>query len=442
MALDRPVVVLGTGFAGFGAGRRLEAAGRRYLCFDKNPFFGGHTASFALPGGWVFDDGPHVSFTKDERVQGILADAVDGAFESVPIHLNNYWQGYWFTHPAQVNLHGLPVELIVKILLDFVEAHRNEDVKVENYEEWCHAAFGRTFAETFPLTYARKYHTTTADKLTTDWLGPRMYRPNLEEIFRGALATAPTTDVHYVTHFRYPSYGGYAAYVRKWAEGPSISLGHELVGVDPRAREARFANGVVVPYDRLISSIPLPELIPLIDGAPAAIREAAARLAFTSVAMVNLGVDRPDITDAHVSYFYDEDILFSRLSFPHRLSPHTVPDGMGAIQAEVYVSDKYRPLTEPLDAIADRVVADLHRVGTLREGDRILVRDTRVARYGNVIYDRDRPDAVAAIHAYLDELGIHYCGRYGEWNHAWTDDAYLSGEAAAQRALDVGSKAA
>ena len=84
MALDRPVVVLGTGFAGFGAGRRLEAAGRRYLCFDKNAFFGGHTTSFELPGGWVFDDGPHVSFTKTSGSRSILADAVDGRLRDMP----------------------------------------------------------------------------------------------------------------------------------------------------------------------------------------------------------------------------------------------------------------------------------------------------------------------------------------------------------------------
>jgi protoporphyrinogen oxidase len=151
--------------------------------------------------------------------------------------------------------------------------------------------------------------------------------------------------------------------------------------------------------------------------------------------MINLGIERPDISTSHVSYFYDEDVLFSRLSFPHLLSPHTVPDGTASIQAEVYYSDKYRPIDEPLDDIATRVVADLHRVGVLREDDRILFREARVARYGNVIYDHDRAEAVAAIHAYLDEIGIVYCGRYGDWNHEWTDEAFLSGENAATRAL-------
>ena len=36
---------------------------------------------------------------------------------------------------------------------------------------------------------------------------------------------------------------------------------------------------------------------------------------------------------------------------------------------------------------------------------------------------------------YLDELGIAYCGRYGDWGYMWTDESFISGERAAQTAL-------
>ena len=42
------------------------------------------------------------------------------------------------------------------------------------YREWLLAAYGRTFAETFPMEYGRKYHTAEAGQMTTDWLGPRL----------------------------------------------------------------------------------------------------------------------------------------------------------------------------------------------------------------------------------------------------------------------------
>jgi protoporphyrinogen oxidase len=429
------IAVLGSGMAGLGAAHALESQNVACAVYDKNAYFGGHTASFVQPNGFLFDVGPHVSFTKNERLQNLFADNVCQQYELLPARLNNYWHGYWFTHPAQVNLYGLPTDLVVKVIRDFVDVHASEEKDIKNYEDWLLAAYGRTFAETFPMVYGRKYHTTTPDNMSTEWLGPRMYRPSLEEVLRGALAPEPITEVHYVTNFRYPSYGGFASYLRPIAERVDLRLCHELVGLDTQNRQLRFENGVVESYDQVVSSIPLPDLIPLIDDVPDEVRQAARRLAFTTVVMVNLGLDRPDLSSSHISYFYDEDIIFSRLSFPHLLSPNNVPSGKGSIQAEVYFSEKYQPLTCPPDALIPRVVQDLHKTGILRESDPVLFKEARVARYANVIYDLERADAVATVHGFLDEVGVRYCGRYGNWDHAWTDQSFESGENAVEAAL-------
>ena len=37
--------------------------------------------------------------------------------------------------------------------------------------------------------------------------------------------------------------------------------------------------------------------------------------------------------------------------------------------------------------------------------------------------------------SFLDEVGVHYCGRYGNWDHAWTDEAFESGEREARAAI-------
>jgi protoporphyrinogen oxidase len=265
-----------------------------------------------------------------------------------------------------------------------------------------------------------------------------MYRPNLEEILRGALAPAPTTDVHYVTTFRYPTYGGFGAYIQPLAEMPEVRLGHEVVGIDAKQRQLRFAGGGSAEYAQVISSIPLPDLIAMIDGAPADVLESAKRLAFTSTVLVNLGIDREDLSDGHITYFYDSDIIFPRISFPHMFSPKTVPPGAGSIQVETYFSDKYKPLRQPPKSLIDPVLSDLRKTGVLRDHDHVVFSEARVARYANVIYDLERAEAVKVVHGFLDDIGVLYCGRYGDWNHEWTDEAFVSGEQAAQTALKNG----
>lgn len=430
----KSVAVLGTGMAAYGATERLAAEGVPFRCYDRNAYPGGHTATFFHPGGIVFDDGPHVSFTKDPRIQELLARNVGGDFREIRARINNHWRGHWIPHPVQCHLHGLPTELVVDIIRDFVASGRQDEPVVSNYAEWLEASYGRTFAHTFPMEYGLKYHTTPMSNLTTDWLGPRMYRPSLDELVRGALSTE-VADVHYVTSFRYPNQGGFAAYMRPFFERPEVALEHEVVAIDPAARTIAFANGQVTEYSHVISSIPLPDLVPLVRNVPPEVTRAAGRLAFTTVLLVNLVVDRDDISDAHVSYFYDRDIPFPRVTFPHLFSPSNVPPGCGAVQVETYFSEKYRPLEEPPASLIDLAIEGLVTTGILREDDQILFREARVSRYANVIYDLDRADALATVHGFLDEVGVAWCGRYGAWDHAWTDEAFVSGERAAERVL-------
>lgn len=429
------IIILGSGMAAFGAAYRLHSEGIAPVMYDKNGYHGGHTASFRYNSGFLFDVGPHISFTKDTRIQDLFADSVDQQFETKPLNLNNYWRGYWPQHPVQLHLHGLPEDVIVKVITDFVEERQAPERPVRNYADWLLSSFGRTFAELFPMKYTRKYHLTTAENMSTDWLGPRIYRPSLEEVVRGALTPA-APNVHYITQFRYPTEGGFVSYLKKFVPLGNLKLSHELVSIDPLTRQLSFSNGHVAHYDALISSVPLPDLIPMIKGAPQDVLDASRRLACSTCVIVNVGVDRADLSPAHLSYFYDEDICFTRLSFPHMLSPHNVPPGTGSIQAEVYFSNKYKPLSgSPTDWI-DPVIRDLRRSGLLRENDRVLFSNALLLRYANIIFDLDRSVALKTVHGYLDDLGIAYCGRYGDWGYMWTDESFKSGENAAQRALE------
>ncbi len=420
--------------AGFGAAYSLHGAGVVPTLFDRNGYHGGHTASFRHDGGFVFDVGPHISFTKDSRIQELFAESVGHQFETVQINLNNYWKGHWPTHPVQLHLHGLPEDVVVKVIADFVEEHHAPERRIHNYADWLVASFGRTFAELFPMTYTRKYHMTTAENMSTDWLGPRIYRPSLEEVLRGALTPAAPHS-HYITHFRYPRSGGFVSYLSRFVPLGNLKLGHELVRVDPRARRLSFANGAESSYDALVSSIPLPELLPMVVGAPPDVLDAARRLACSACVLVNVGVGRADLSSAHMTYFYDEDISFTRLSFPHTLSPENVEPGNGSIQAEVYFSSKYKPLTTAPEALIAPVIADLRRCGILREDDPILFSNAMLVPYANVIFDLERAAALETVHGYLDDVGIAYCGRYGDWGYMWTDESFKSGEQAAARAL-------
>ena len=432
---DANVMILGSGMAGLGAAHALRQEGVASRIFDKHSYAGGHTTSHVLD-GFIFDEGPHVSFTKNPKVREIFAAAIGGKYESINAYIDNYFDGRLVRHPVITNLHGLPTELVMTCIRDFVESRKQPAGPIKNYEEWLVASYGRAYAEYFPMRYTRKYHTTEAANLSTDWVGPRLYQASLEEVLRGALSPA-SPNIHYVQDYRYPTHGGFTAFLRTLIGESDVVLEHEVVAIDPRARLVRFRNGRSATYGQLISSLPLPDVIDMIADAPRDVRDAAMQLACSTVVLVNLGIDRPDLSPSSWTYFYEEDLPFSRVSFPRNMSPHVVPAGMGSIQAEVYFSRKYRPLDVAPDVCIEPVVEGLRRCGVIREGDRIVHRSALLVPWANIIFDLDRCAALEVVHGYLRDVGVQCCGRYGEWGYLWTDEAFASGESAAQRGLDA-----
>lgn len=428
------IAILGGGMAGFGAAHHFHKNRMKATIYEKQSYHGGHATSFSSK-GFTFDNGPHISFTKVERIKNLFAQSVDNKYESFVAGVNNYWNGHWVKHPAQVNLHGLPEEMVVQIIEEFIEAKYGPEKDIKTYQDWLFDGFGKTFSENFPMRYGKKFHTTDAANMSTDWVGPRVYKPKMKEVLSGALSP-DTKDVHYVSDFRYPTNGGFISYFNTFLPDTSIKLNHQVTEIDPVKKEIKFEDGTEIEYNQIVSSIALPALIPILKGVPKNVLEASQKLACSICVTVNIGIERQDISKNHWTYFYDEDIIFTRLSFPHMQSPNNTPSGCGSIQAEIYYSNKYKPLDRPIEDCIEPTIKDLIKCGLLSSRDKVIYSEARIIPNANIIFDLDRISNLSIVHGYLDEIGIKYCGRYGEWGYHWTDGSFMSGEKAAQKVLD------
>ncbi|MFQ5873510.1 MAG: protoporphyrinogen/coproporphyrinogen oxidase [Dehalococcoidia bacterium] len=420
------VAILGAGLAGLSAAYHLP--GWDCHVYDQHPYYGGHAHSWSY-GGFIFDEGPHVSFTKSAKVRELFARSVGGGYYESMVIASNYFYGHILAHPAQTNLYGLPEALVQGCIGDLAQAEAELGGTPANYAEWCYQNLGRTFSEEFTFRYTRKYWTLDPRRMTTDWIGVRVYRPSLPEVIAGA-TNAGGGNHYYIQEIRYPQEGGFYSFTHLLAQGRDLRLGHQLVELDLRSRRLTFANGRSEHYDHLISSLPLPELVRVIKDAPAPVRDAAQELSCSSIVIVNVGLKGNSLPHCHWMYFYDDDIIFSRVSFPHMLSPNNVPPGHSSLQAEVYFS-KHRPL--PVARVTEKVLSDLRRVGLLRDADDIVLCRTEWVQYGNVIFDEQRARSLATVRRFLEGQRVLPCGRYGEWAYFWTDQAVLSGEKAAKQ---------
>lgn len=427
----RQVAILGAGFAGLAAAQRVQQLGLCPKIYEKNAYIGGHAHSFNV-NNFIFDEGVHVSFTKDAMIQQSLANAIDNQYYEQQFIVNNYWRGTYLPHPAQCHLHGLPIELIQECLKDFEEFPLRQKDIPSNYAEWCYQKLGSTFSENFIFPYTRKYWTLSPEKLALDWIGQRVYIPTLEEVKQGAVSNC-SSQTYYIQQMRYPKHGGFSAYSKFFSDVQSIHLHHKVIAIDLTKKQLHFKHNASTHFDYLISSLPLPELIKLINDVPFEVKKAAEQLAYTSLAIINIGLKNlKTFPPGHMIYFYDEDVCFSRCSFPHRLSPFAVPEGASSIQLEVYYS-KFQPLMESSDDLLKRVLSDLYRIQLLDVKDEIDIAEVHYIPYANVIFDHHRQHNLSIVQDYLEEKTIICCGRYGAWDYYWSDESIKSGWQAASK---------
>lgn len=71
-----------------------------------------------------------------------------------------------------------------------------------------------------------------------------------------------------------------------------IKLEHRAIAIDIDNKRISFEKGKQVPYENLISSLPLPTIISLLKDSPIDVKEVAENLYATSMCLVSVGFNK------------------------------------------------------------------------------------------------------------------------------------------------------
>lgn len=448
------VAVIGGGFAGLSVAYHLGSA-TPCRVFERSNTIGGHAAS-KQRGGFTWDEGPHLSFTKNDYVKELFAKSVHNDVLEYEVGITNHFYGDWIPHPAQSNLWAIPSQLKRDCLTDFLASRSPQAPAAnENYYSWLLSAFGRTFAEEFPVRYTKKYWTVHPDRLSTRWIGSRIFYPSVEDVVQGAKGPLDR-HTHYFRRVRYPRQGGFGQFCNELTRGVDVQFGKDVARIDLSDRVLYLADGTHQTYDTLVNTMPLPEFVAKSQLGGAA-REAANALRCSSVLLVNVVADHPSTREERLIYVYDEDKYATRINATELLAPSNGLPGKTGIQVEVYYS-KQRPLDRTDDEIADIVIDELVDMGLVQ--NRTSVNDVFTMRipWANVIFDVDYEAALSTVLEQLERFGLQrehddidpltdwdkkfgaaknpgslfLAGRYAQWKYFWTDDCVLRGKFVAE----------
>jgi protoporphyrinogen oxidase len=433
---ERQDVILGGGLSGMAAAYTLQQAGETWWqLYESQSRLGGLARSVAVD-GYLFDYGPHILFTIDAEIEALVRDLLGDNFHAQErrAFIYHHFCRRYTRFPFQAHLFGLPVPMVRDCLVGLVQAIQKQErgeFSPGNYEEWMRGFFGDGIADHLMIPYARKLWTVEPREMEFSWIGRRVPTPDFERIIAGAL-TDDVAQVGATASFWYPRRGGIEPLPRALGQrldAANLHLGRTAVRLELPGKRLVFADGEVVPFDHLVFSLPLPEIPRLFTGVPPEVERACRQLRYQGIYCVNLGIDRPDVSDMHWVYFYEDLFPFHRLSFPATFSPDTVPPGKSSIATEVAFSS-LRPLDR--DTAVARTIAALRESGILRPEDRIELVHTEEIVPAYIIYDLHHHENVGVIRAWLREHGIWNVGRFGEWQYFNMDHSMRSGKAAAQ----------
>lgn len=421
------VIILGAGLSGLSAAYHLK---ENYEIFDREEKIGGLCRSITID-DFVFDYGPHILFPKDEYTSKLIRRLLNKNFfhQQREAWIFHKLYDVYTRFPFQSHLYGLPIPVVKECILGCFNALKNLDKKPKDYEEWIIWNFGEGIAKYLMIPYAKKIWTKHPSKMNFEWVWNRVPRLSLEELLEGALHDNPKL-FGFNTEFWYPLHGGIEALPQAFLSGVKhVNLEMEVSKVYLSKNCVEFNNNKKVFFEKLISTLPLPEIIKYIDDVPNDVKKASQELENNSVYCVNLGIERERISPYHYVYFYEPDFLFHRISYQMNFSKHTVPKGFSSISTETSYS-KYKKISR--ENIIERVVEDLIKAKILFPDDKIVVSDVADLKYAYVIYDKNHRKNVNKIHDFLRRNNIFPCGRFGEWEYFNMDHSINSGKKTAE----------
>jgi UDP-galactopyranose mutase len=237
----------------------------------------------------------------------------------------------------------------------------------------------------------------------------------------------------YNPRFIYPRNGGIDCLPQALASSiRRVQTGEVVESIDPKKKLVRLASGREEPYDALISTLPIPLAFHLLKDTPDEMKHNARQLQAISVLNINIGVDRPQISDQHWIYFPEDQFIFSRIGFPMNFSSSAGPRGASSIYIEITHRHDEKP---GIEEAFERSILDLQKCGILRTEDRILTRHVLDIKFAYVVFDEHRQKHLQTLVDYLESRNIFTAGRYGRWDYFSMEDSILSGKAAADRIL-------
>ena len=415
--MKKNTVVIGAGLAGLSAAYHLKETGVSVRIFESSDRPGGLSSS-SQKFGFTFDKTGHFLHFKEDYAKQFVSGLIGEDLLSVKRNAGIVINGQMIDYPFQVNFPQMNNKTVVKECEDGLKTKKERE-NYGSFKDWILGTYGEGIARHFMFPYNSKLWAYDLDGML--FAGTSSYIPD----------TKTKKDSYgYNAEFYYPKTGGIGKIAEALAQkAGKVEYGSEVKRIHAASKSLIVRDNIIIQYDRLISTAPMPELIKMTGDAPLNVKKAAEALKYTAVFALNLGIKRSNVSDRHWIYVPEEKYLFYRVGFYSNVSDKLCPPGTSSLYVETAYSAK-----DGIDEekAAERMKKDLVASGILKSDDKIIAEERLNIPYAYVVFDHERKRNTDTIFSWLTENGISTIGRYGAWDYSAMEDAIMDGKYVAE----------
>jgi protoporphyrinogen oxidase len=441
MNLNSPnIAIIGAGPCGLGAAWRLHELGcDSFDVFEKNTHVGGLSASFVDAKGFTWDIGGHVMFSHYDYYDKVMQTVIpqDGWLS----HERESWiwmHDRFIPYPLQYNIGWLPQKEMLQCLAGLIACKAERaDTQNHNFLEWIQHSFGDGLAKHFLVPYNKKVWAYPPEQLNATWVGERVAVPNVDRILENIVSGRDDCSWGPNNTFSFPLHGATGSVwnaVAGQLPQQKIHLGAELVSWDSRKKVLKFSDGMEKPYDYLISTIPIDQLLATGKLGPA--EDETFVWSTTNVVGIGLkGAPPEKLRTKCWMYFPEEDNPFYRVTVFSNYSHNNVPPG-GYWSVMGEVAESPQKAVDP-EHLIDSAIKGFNNTGLIEDNDAIVSTWTHRAAYGYPTPFLDRDKLLKRYLTELQEKNVYSRGRFGAWIYECgnMDHVFMQGVEAVEHIL-------
>jgi protoporphyrinogen oxidase len=448
-ATTRPdVVIIGAGPAGLTAAYQLSKQGIAATVFEGDDQVGGISRTVERD-GWRFDIGGHRFFTKVTPVEALWHEILGPEdFLLRPRMSRIYYQGDYYDYPIKpLNaLRNLGLLEAIRCVVSYLWVRVRPPKDQSTLEGYIAANYGWRLYQHFFKTYNEKVWGVPASEISADWGAQRIkgmslwkavWEPTRARLLGSRAKGEQVTSL--IERFEYPKYGPGMMWERcrdlVVEAGGTVTMETRVVAV--RRDEARATAAVVVgpdgerrevPFDHLVSTMPLPRLVEAMEPAPPEdVLRAAKGLTFRDFLTVALVVPEADGFPDNWIYIHAPDVKVGRIQNFGSWSPYLVKEGRTCLGLEYFVFEGDAVWSTDDADLVEMATAELDRLGLVRPE---AVEAGYVVRMPKAypVYDETYKHNVEVLRAWLEANtpNVHPVGRNGMHKYNNQDHSMLT----------------